>query len=110
MSKKKVSFFTSWYVLWNTIIEIHIVFMECIINGLFSVVAMGAWYPPFLDLIKVPHWKGLKYGQYESRGLNYESTFIICQDILKNDNLLHKWGFIDSQLVATVYTHKQKNR
>ena len=27
---------------------------------------------------------------------------LICQDVLKSDNLLHKWGFIDSQMKTTV--------
>ena len=30
------------------------------------------------------------------------STSSICQDILKSDNLLHKWGFVDSQSVTNV--------
>ena len=50
----------------------------------------------------VPHWKALRYGRYESRGLSCGSTFSICQDILKIENLLHKQGLVETQLLRTV--------
>ena len=49
--------------------------------------------------------KGLRYVKDESRGLNCDSTSGICQDVLKSDNLLHKWSFVDSQFVTTVVPH-----
>ena len=48
-----------------------------------------------------PHLKGLRYGKYESRGLSCGWTYSICQDVMKSDNLLHKWGFVDSLSQAT---------
>ena len=48
------------------------------------------------------HWKDLRYGKDESRGLNSDSSSSICQNVFKIDNLLHKLGFVDSQLVTTV--------
>ena len=51
----------------------------------------------------VPHLKALRYGIYETRGLNSGSTSSICQDMLKSDNLLRKWGFVESQSVTTVH-------
>ena len=36
------------------------------------------------------------------RGLNCGSTLNICQDVLKSDNLLHKWGLVDSQSSSSV--------
>ena len=50
----------------------------------------------------VPHWKALRYGNDESRGISYNSTLNICQDVLKSGNLLHKRGFDDSQSHTTV--------
>ena len=50
----------------------------------------------------VPHLKALKYGKYEVKGLRCDSTFSICKSVLKSDNLLHKWGFVDSLLQTTV--------
>ena len=50
----------------------------------------------------VPHWKALRYGKDESRGLSYDSTLSICQDVLKSGNLLHKWGSVDSLMYTTV--------
>ena len=50
----------------------------------------------------VPHWKALRYGKYGLRNLGCGSTFSICQDVLKSDNLLHKRGLVDYQMVATV--------
>ena len=32
----------------------------------------------FLDNTE-PHWKALRYGKDESRGLNYDSTLSICK-------------------------------
>ena len=50
----------------------------------------------------VPHLKGLRYGKDESRGLSCGCTSSICQDVMKSDNLLHKWGFVDSLLQTIV--------
>ena len=50
----------------------------------------------------VPHLKALRYGIYEKRGLSCGSTSSICQGILKNGNLLHKWGFVKTQSLRTV--------
>ena len=49
-----------------------------------------------------PHLKALRYGIYEKRGLSCGSTSSICQGILKNGNLLHKWGFVKTQSLRTV--------
>ena len=51
----------------------------------------------------VPHWKVLKYGKYEPKGPSCGTTFNICQDVLKSDNLLHHKlkGFIDSKMKTT---------
>ena len=35
-------------------------------------------------------------------GLVVAALFSICLDVLKSDNLLNKWGFVDSQSVTTV--------
>ena len=53
----------------------------------------------------VPHWKALRYGKNGSRGLSCDSTFSICQDILKIENLLHKQGLVETQLLRTVYPY-----
>ena len=37
-----------------------------------------------------PYLKSLRYGKYESRGQRCSSTLKVCQDVLKNVNLLHK--------------------
>ena len=50
-----------------------------------------------------PHWKALRYGKDESRGLSYDSTLSICQDVLKSGNLLHKQSFVDSLMHTIVY-------
>ena len=50
----------------------------------------------------VPHWKALRYGKDGPRQLSCGSISSICQAILKSDNLLHKWGFVDSQSLRTV--------
>ena len=50
----------------------------------------------------MPHRKAFRHGKDESRGLNFNCISSICQDVLKSDNLLHKWGFVDSQSVTTV--------
>ena len=46
----------------------------------------------------VPHWKALRYGKDQSRGVSYDITLSICQDVLKTGNLLHKQGIVDSLL------------
>ena len=50
----------------------------------------------------VPHLKALEYGKGGSRGFSYGSTFSICHDILKIENLLHNWGFVESQSSSIV--------
>ena len=50
----------------------------------------------------MPYGKGLRYGKYNLRGQSCGSTFNIHQDVLKIRNLLHKWGFVDFQMVGTV--------
>ena len=42
------------------------------------------------------------YDKYEAGALSCGSTLNVCQDILKSANLLHKGGFIDSQMINTV--------
>ena len=51
-------------------------------------------------------WKALIYDKYEPRGLSCNSTLKICKDILKSEDILHKWGFGDSQSLSIVYTLK----
>ena len=51
----------------------------------------------------VPHWKALRYGKADLRGLSCGSTLKIYQDVLKSGSLLHKQGFVDSQFGTTVY-------
>ena len=51
----------------------------------------------------VPHLKALGSGKYGPRGLWCDSTLNICQVDLKIANLLHKWGFVDSQTQTTVH-------
>ena len=52
----------------------------------------------------VPHWKALSSGKYEQKWLRCGSTLTICQDALKSANkfILHKRGFVDSQMKSTV--------
>ena len=40
--------------------------------------------------------------QLSQEGSIVTITYSIFQEILKSDNLLYKWGFVDSQLVTTV--------
>ena len=35
-------------------------------------------------------------------GLVVAALLSICQDVLKIDNLLHEWGFVDSQMKTIV--------
>ena len=55
----------------------------------------------------VLHWKALRYGKDDSRGLVYDSTLNICQYVLKAENLLHKQGFVDSLTHTTTVLHKK---
>ena len=41
----------------------------------------------------------------ETKELSCGSTFNICHDVLKIAHLLHKCGFVDSQLLRTVVFH-----
>ena len=50
----------------------------------------------------VPHFKALRRGKPETRGLICCYTSNICQDVLKSDNLQHKQGFVYSQAQNTV--------
>ena len=54
----------------------------------------------------MPYWKALRYGKDGSRQLGCGCTSSICQGILKSVNLLHKQGFVDSQMKTTVYDEK----
>ena len=58
---------------------------------------------------KVPHLKALRYDEYETRGVSFGSNLSICQDVLKNGNLLHKQGFFDFQTINTAisYSHEK---
>ena len=58
----------------------------------------------------VPHWKALRYGKDESRGLSYDRTLSICQDVLKSGNLLHKRGLDYSQSHTTVNNALKKGQ
>ena len=51
----------------------------------------------------VPHFKALRYGKDEKGRLSSRGISSIYQDVLKNGNLLHKTGLVDSQMVGTVY-------
>ena len=53
----------------------------------------------------VPHLKALKYDKEGSRQLCCGCTFSTYQDVLKNDNLLHKQGFVDFIMYTTVINH-----
>ena len=55
------------------------------------------------------HWKALSHGKYEQRGLSCGSTLNIFQDILRISNLLHKQGFVDSQMKTTVIANFHVN-
>ena len=55
------------------------------------------------------HWKALRYEKNELGGLSYNTTFSICEDVLKSDNLLNKQGFFDSLMHTTVYIHMHPN-
>ena len=56
----------------------------------------------FIRYPRVPHLTALRYGKYETRDLRCGSTSRICQDVLKIDNLLHKQGLVETQLLRTV--------
>ena len=56
----------------------------------------------------VPHWKALRYGIDDLRGLSCGSTLNIYQDVLKNVNLLHKRGFVGSKFGTTVDVRMNK--
>ena len=65
------------------------------------------WPDEFLILFEiwghtVPHWKALRSGKNETRGVSCSSNSSIYNDDLKRANLLHKRGPVDSQLIATV--------
>ena len=51
----------------------------------------------------LPHWKALRCGKYETRGLSCGSTSNICQDVLKSNNSLHKTGIVNSRSQITVF-------
>ena len=57
----------------------------------------------------VPQWKALRCGKYEPRGLSCGSTFNICQDVLKSANLIHKQGFVNSQMQTIANTIKNES-
>ena len=49
----------------------------------------------------IPHFKALRYGKDYLR-VSCGSTYNICQDFLKSENLLHEKGFVDSRMKTTV--------
>ena len=55
-------------------------------------------------LVTVPYWKALRFGINDLRTPSCGSTLNIHQDVLKNENLLHKRGFVDSQFGTSVNT------
>ena len=54
----------------------------------------------------VPHLKALRYGKDDSKGLSCGSIFDFIQGILKIEDLLHKQGLVETQLLRTVYCAK----
>ena len=48
------------------------------------------------------HWKALRFGKDDSRRQSCSIILNIRQDVLKSGNMLHKWGFVDSQFGTTV--------
>ena len=54
----------------------------------------------------IPHLRALR--KYEPGGLGCDCTLNNCQNILKSANLLHKQGFVDSQMKTTVGMHQLK--
>ena len=53
----------------------------------------------------VPHLKALRYGKDVFIGLSCGNTFNIIQGILNIEDLLHKQGLVETQLLRTV-THQ----
>ena len=73
--------------------------------------------PPVVFLIPlkakghtVPHLKALRYCKYKTRVLSCISTFRVCQEAFKSDNLLHKWGFVFSQMKTTVLNQHEQSK
>ena len=63
-------------------------------------------YPLEVKGHTVAHLKALRCGKYELRGLSSGSSSSICQVVLKNGNLLHKQGSVNSQIKTTVVLSK----
>ena len=58
-----------------------------------------------VNSLTVPQRKDLRYGKYQAKGLSFN-----CQDALKSANLLHKQGFVDSQVKTTVLFSAKSSR
>ena len=58
--------------------------------------------PDEVKVYKVPHFKGPVNGKVELWQLECASTFTIQTSLSKIGHLLHKSGFVDSQLLPTV--------
>ena len=58
--------------------------------------------PFYVKVHAVTHWKAPRYGKYDLRGLSYNGSSNICQNVMKSVNLLHKQDFDDSQSNSTV--------
>ena len=50
----------------------------------------------------VPHFKALIYSKLELWGLKYGGTLSIQTDLLKISRLLHKMGFVQTEIATTV--------
>ena len=57
---------------------------------------------------KVAHLRAPSHIYWHLTLKKHSFAFIICQDILKSDNLLHKQGFVDSQMktIVTISTSR----
>ena len=60
------------------------------------------YYYRLKENLTTVHWRALRYGKCEPRGLSCGSTLNICQDVSKSANLIHVHGFGDSQSHSVV--------
>ena len=58
--------------------------------------------PVVVEVHKVPHFKGSVNGKVEPWRQDFAGTFSVQTSLLKIGHLLHKIGFVDSQLLPTV--------
>ena len=59
--------------------------------------------PVEIEVHTVPHFKGTISGKVEPEGLECDGIFIFYQVRPKLDRLLHKMGFVDSDMHTTVH-------